>query len=266
MAFASVLASTCGAQERFDKEEKVSVIAVLTGYLGSMPISTGEHISIFTPNPSSASGSFFLFSILTPAENKGQFFLIEEAIGPRVKDQTRLFKLGTRYRFKVSKAILFNPNDPSKRDIVDENVREAPVTKEEVDIFVESLNEEIAFYEKRIAECKKRLDMTSSEKKRDIFRNSLVADKANLLRRETLKKNAVVLLQTARDDFPKVLDMKEIALNEEGWKDVPRKTDIESEHQENDPKTKDGQQDGGGNALEPPSHPSTAPPKARATP
>ncbi|MBU4459824.1 MAG: hypothetical protein KJ579_04590, partial [Verrucomicrobia bacterium] len=202
--------------------ESVDVVAVLAGYHSTMHLSTGQRIYTFTMDTNDACCSdTFLFSVLTPTNLTGRYFLVRDIHGPLVRHPALLFKPVTRYHLKVR---VSEPNSPLIGSChIEHGVREAPISKEEADSRLMQLNEDEAFTKQQITRGKvllKRKDLSANQRAR--CEESTSNREKHLRYIETTKKTIADLLKNARDDYPDVYDLKWKALEDEGWKSIPR--------------------------------------------
>lgn len=221
-------------------DERIDVIAVLAGYEGSMPLSTGQSIPFYTIDPQQAGAYRFLFSILLPTKMSGQFFFVCDDMGPVVKDPSRLFKLGSRYRFSVSPSNVYNAWPPAANL---RGAKEVSITKEEVDVYKTSLNKRETFCKQQIADNQVRLKKLNMSASREALIKAINIREQEVLWIETQKVKAVGLLKNAKDDFPYLLDLKWQALDDEGWETLPRESDIKKSNEKTSRNT-NGQPDG----------------------
>lgn len=201
---------------------ETNVIAVMVGYCESMKLSTGQDVEFFTPCPTNAWGDEFLFSVLVPKDLRGRYFIVRDRAGPMNHNPGRIFKFGTRYRFTVNTNILISPYYGDTYMLVERGVKEAPVTKEEVDAYVEQLDSDISSCTGTIAMLDKRLKDNGQSKYWDKYQKSKTNAEKRIIFLVSLKNKAFELLNQATDNYADVFDLKWQALAEEGWNSIPR--------------------------------------------
>ena len=198
---------------------ETSVIAVLVAYEGPLTLSTGQRINCFTPDPTKAFGDVFLFSVLVPGNLMDRLFVVQDRSGPMNRDPSRIFKIGTRYRFSLKTDILFNPwTLDTQYSLMGPGVKEAPITKEEVDAYTGDLNQSIEREKKRIAFLEKRIKCNANASLQEHYENAKSEHQKSLSFLELSKQKALSLLKIAQDDYPDVSDLKWNALHDEGWR------------------------------------------------
>ena len=207
-------------------ENETSVIAVLVGYEALMNLSTGQNIEYFTPDPTDAWGDMFLFSVLVPSNLAGRLFVVQDRSGPMNQDPSRIFKIGTRYRFSLKTDILFNPwMQDTQYSLMGPGVKEAPITKEEVDTFTGNLKQSIDGVQKRIASLENRIKTNADARSQESYEKMKSENEKHLAFLESIVQNALNLLNNAKDDYPDVINLKRNALHDEGWNSMQRAPD-----------------------------------------
>ncbi|MCX6864644.1 MAG: hypothetical protein NTV46_00235 [Verrucomicrobia bacterium] len=202
------------------------VIAVLVGYESSMELSTGQKIDYFTPDPAHAFGDVFLFSVLVPNNLAGQLFVVQDRSGPMNQDPSRIFRIGTRYRFSLKTGILLNPwTLDTQFSLVWPGVKEAPITKEEVDAYTGRLEESMESTKKNIAWLENRIKYSADAAHKKHYEKAKADKEKYIAFLESAEQKVFSLLNDAKDDYPDVIDLKWHALNDEGWGPIPRAPD-----------------------------------------
>lgn len=218
-----------GAENR----QEIVVVGGVAGYeCRGAALSSGAHIDMWTNRPEDAICSCrYLFTVVTPAKYRGKMFYVHD-VGPALRPPSpgRLFRPGTRYRFKmtIDSTAEHSPWLGSVR-LLPGVAREVSITKEEADAQWAEFEKREAFLRSRMAGARRRMEREDVE---DDYRESLRKDnescEAEIRYLEDKRKSITEELREATDDFPDIYELKWKLAEEDGWKSVPRVDDVDA--------------------------------------